>query len=125
MLRSVVEASGYEVVVATGNWIPKELTLIARKSDHEPPTPVIGVISDNIAGVQHRLDWVVTLGQQTHLLAAQHTLGIFGTSIAATWLQEELQGAAAFLWMKTRAVLDRHSWVGRFCNLTTSRLAIM
>jgi hypothetical protein len=36
------------------------------------------------------------LGQQTRALAAKNALGLFGTSIAATWLQEELQGGAAF-----------------------------
>jgi hypothetical protein len=39
---------------------------------------------------------VVALGQHTRALASKDPLGVFGTSIAATWLQGELHGKAAF-----------------------------
>jgi hypothetical protein len=42
------------------------------------------------------LEWVVALGQEIRALASKNPLGVFGTSIAATWLQGELQGEAAF-----------------------------
>lgn len=95
-LHDVVVAGGYDVVAMADDWIAKELTLIARKPAPELPPRSNANAVDNVAAVQDRVDWVVTLGQQTRALAAQNALGLFGTSIAATWLQEELHGEAAF-----------------------------
>lgn len=95
-LREVVAAGGYDVVVTADDWIAKELTLIARKPAHELPARVRANAVDNTAAVRDRVEWVVTLGQHIRALAAKNELGVFGTSIAATWLQEELHGEAAF-----------------------------
>lgn len=95
-LRDVVAAGGYDVVVTADDWIAKELTLIARKPAHELSPRSNTNAVDNLVAVQDRVEWVVMLGQQTRALAAQNALGLFGTSIAATWMQEELQGEAAF-----------------------------
>jgi SAM-dependent methyltransferase len=95
-LREVVAAGGYDAVVTAGDWIAKELTLIARKPAHELPVRVRANAVDNTAAVRDRVEWVVTLGHHVRALAAKNALGILGTSIAATWLQEELRGEAAF-----------------------------
>jgi 2-polyprenyl-3-methyl-5-hydroxy-6-metoxy-1,4-benzoquinol methylase len=95
-LHDVVVAGGYDVVVTADDWIAKELTLIARKPAHELPPQSKANAVDNVATVRDRVEWVVMLGQQTRALAAKNSLGLFGTSIAATWLQEEMHGEAAF-----------------------------
>jgi hypothetical protein len=94
-LRELVASAGYEIVVSADNWIAKELTLVARKRDQGLSNRA-NAGENNTVAVQRRVEWVVTLGQQSRLLAVTKTLGILGTSIAATWLQEELQGEAAF-----------------------------
>ena len=95
-LHDVGVAGGYDVVVTADDWIAKELTLIARKPAHElPPRSKTNAVA-NVAAVRDRLDWVMMLGHQTRELATKNALGLFGTSIAATWLQEELHGEAAF-----------------------------
>jgi 2-polyprenyl-3-methyl-5-hydroxy-6-metoxy-1,4-benzoquinol methylase len=95
-LRDVVIAAGYDVVVAADDWIAKELTLVARRSAQESPSRVRPNTSDNLVAVRRRIDWVAAFGEQIRGLAAQHAVGILGTSIAGTWVQEELRGAAAF-----------------------------
>jgi len=95
-LSEVIAASGYDVSVIANNWIAKELTVVARKTALEPPAQVKADKNDNVAAVRARVEWVVTLGRQIRALAAKNPLGVFGTSIAATWLQEELHGGAAF-----------------------------
>jgi len=95
-LHDVVVAGGYDVVLAAGDWIAKELTLIARKPAHEFPPRSKANAVDKLAAVRERVKWVMMLGQQTRALAAKNALGLFGSSIAATWLQEELHGDAAF-----------------------------
>lgn len=96
VLRDVAAASGFHVAFAVDDWIPKELTVIGRKSFGKPPSPVETNASDHLAAVERRVEWVVTLGKQVRALAAKNELGIFGTSIAATWLQGELEGRGAF-----------------------------
>lgn len=95
-LHQVVVAGGYDVLVTADDWIAKELTLIARKSVPELPPPSKASAVDNVTAVRDRVEWVVMLGQQTRALAEKNALGLFGTSIAATWLQDELRGEAAF-----------------------------
>lgn len=95
-LSEVVALGGYDVVLAANDWIAKELTVIARKPTHEKLSRTKTNTEDNIAAVQRRVEWVVTLGQHVRTLSAKNALGVFGTSIAATWLQEELDGEAAF-----------------------------
>jgi SAM-dependent methyltransferase len=94
-LRETVAAGGYDVTVTANDWIAKELTLIARKSVRDLLSRVV-TPGDNIAAVRSRLEWVVALGQEVRALASKSPLGLFGTSIAATWVQGELQGEAAF-----------------------------
>jgi len=96
ILREVVIASGYQIAFAVDDWIPKELTLVGRKSSGQPPSPGTTNAVNNIAPVERRVEWVVALGKQVRALAAKKNLGIFGTSIAGTWLQAELRGGEAF-----------------------------
>ena len=95
-LSEVVAAGGYDVALTANDWIAKELTAVARKTARERPARMKADTDDNIAAVRARVEWVVTLGRQIRALAAKNALGVFGTSIAATWLQEELHGEAAF-----------------------------
>ena len=95
-LRAVVIAAGYDVVVAADDWIAKELTVVARRSAQESPSRLRANTSDNLVAVRSRIEWVAAFGEQIRALAAQHAVGILGTSIAGTWVQEELRGAAAF-----------------------------
>jgi SAM-dependent methyltransferase len=95
-LRETVAAAGYDVALAANDWIAKELTLLARRSPRELLARVGSNPADNLAAVRRRLAWVVALGQHTRALASKDPLGVFGTSIAATWLQGELHGKAAF-----------------------------
>ena len=95
-LRETVAAGGYDVVLTANDWVAKELTLIARPSPHQVLSRVQANPADNIAAVQQRLEWVIALGKQVRTLASQHPLGVFGTSIAATWMFGELRGEVAF-----------------------------
>lgn len=95
-LRDVVIAAGYDVVIAADDWIAKELTVVVRRSAGESPPSVRRNTSDNLVAVRRRIEWVAAFGKQIRVLTAQRAVGILGTSIAGTWLQEELQGAAAF-----------------------------
>jgi len=77
----------------TGEWIPKELSIVARAlppiAERTRPRS-----EDHLSSAIHWLDTVRRDAKDV----AQHaaSFGIFGTSIAATWLFGELDGKAGF-----------------------------
>jgi SAM-dependent methyltransferase len=94
-ILQTISAAGFEVINVDEDWVPKELTLVCRKNE-------VPVLSANSAVEAARepllarmawLDGVVALAKD---LAASGPLGLFGTSIAATWLFQELAGQIAF-----------------------------
>jgi hypothetical protein len=84
---------------STTGWVPKEISLLARRrmADGEPY---------DVAGPSERDVWRRTSGYVEWLRAVMalardlvgtgKQLGIFGTSIAATWLGSQLEGSVAF-----------------------------
>lgn len=96
-LNEVVAAGGYDLALTAHDWIAKELTVIARKPTHDNPSRVKANTDDNVAAVRRRVEWVVTLGQHVRALASKDPLGVFGTSIAATWLQGSCTGSSVFV----------------------------
>lgn len=93
-LRELTASTGFEVLVATNTLIPKEITVIARKQGlHPRPTTACG---NFISEITSALDWLTKLSAGAQKIASEGQLGIFGASIAATWLQAELDGKAEF-----------------------------
>lgn len=82
-LRTVVEKAGFEVVLATCDWVSKELTLVA-KAGSVTVLPSLQDFSPAHAQVVSRLDWL----DRVRIFATRgdRSSGLFGTSIAATWI---------------------------------------
>jgi hypothetical protein len=83
------------VSVAT-DWIPKELSVVARPATAAvtmpPPVDAAAArerISDSLAWLRRTADHLRRLG-------AENALGLFGTSIAGTWLAAEAGNAISF-----------------------------
>ena len=94
-LRAVVEAAGFEIVAASRDWIPKELSVLCRRGDTSRPMPKAE--PGNVA--QWGVQWLSSVrdeGRRVREVAAGGSFGLFGSSIAATWVATELQGSAAF-----------------------------
>jgi hypothetical protein len=94
----LLQSMGYELIFVAVDWIPKELTIVARP---EPggPSPASAPVVD-VSGVRRcvedGLTWLSRLIASASELSQQGPMGLFGTSIAATWLFSELQGKVAF-----------------------------
>jgi SAM-dependent methyltransferase len=91
-IRSLLADGGFESLHVTGHWIPKELSVIARPAQSRAvreSTP-----EETLGTAVHWLEAV----RQSALELAQRggEFGLFGTSIAATWLGSELEGRIAF-----------------------------
>jgi SAM-dependent methyltransferase len=98
VLTSVVERAGYEVLFASDSVVPKELTLVARLTD-----PPVGAAPWKKSGAGVASQWVAWLETTARMARASSTriggsesFGLFGTSIAATWLASEVGAAVGF-----------------------------
>ncbi len=104
---ALLEASGFELVCLADDWVPKELSIVARNppasggsrlksSDHAFPAEGSPLENSLLDCAGQRILWLKEIAGSVRDLAAKHQIGLFGTSIAATWLQGELDGAAHY-----------------------------
>lgn len=96
---SVVRAlasAGYEIVAVAEDWIPKELSVVARPANAAvapPPAAEAATARERIAG---SVAWLRQTADRLRGLVAAGPVGLFGTSIAGTWLAAEVDDAIAF-----------------------------
>jgi hypothetical protein len=92
-IEKLLADAGFRSLHVTGEWIPKELSVVARAlppiAERMPPEQ-----EDHLRAALRWLD-AVRRDAQDRARRSAH-FGIFGTSIAATWLFSELEGKAAF-----------------------------
>lgn len=94
-LRWVVESAGYQVLALANNCVAKELTLLARASPTaSKATPAPNSPHSDIGHAERHLLWLDQLLEQAKSLDGE--VGLFGTSISATWLAKELEGRVSF-----------------------------
>ncbi len=95
-LRGLVEAAGFEAVVATNKWVQKEVTIVARPTKNIARQSMVLPVDD----MEKTLDGIKYLYRvlEKALEAAEgcENFGIFGTSIAATWLASHLGDKVKF-----------------------------
>jgi D,D-heptose 1,7-bisphosphate phosphatase len=95
-LTTLLHNASYETFAMTSDWIPKEITAIARKRNQpQQPNPPSADPLALTAVVQH-LAWLRTVVNKARQWAAMKNFGLFGTSIAATWLFSELEDLVHF-----------------------------
>jgi 2-polyprenyl-3-methyl-5-hydroxy-6-metoxy-1,4-benzoquinol methylase len=120
---TLLQRAGFDVLQTAEDWVPKELTLVARRplwsagacsrfsSSDDMRTdssaavgPVGGADVLKSGGkpshskdcVAARLEWLAEISAAARELATKRNIGLFGTSIAGTWLFAELEGRAGF-----------------------------
>lgn len=89
MLANVAAAAGYEVLQATNSWVPKEISVVARRSPlSRPADPRSAPLqeAEQVLGGWRTLQRILA---QVEPLARSQEFGVFGTAIAATWLEAQ------------------------------------
>ena len=98
-LAPLVERSGYRVLATALDWVPKELTVLARRSalPGRAETQKLASILDSPFNLAVKsLNWLESVVQAASECSATGNFGLFGTSIAATWLFGELENSVSF-----------------------------
>ena len=89
-LLAVAAQSGASALHLSQSWVVKELSLVVG---HGQPVPAEG--PDAISAAD-QVDWLSQVAAMCRDAAGHRKLGIFGTSIIATWLRSELGRAPDF-----------------------------
>lgn len=95
MTRALV-AAGFEIVSVAEDWIPKELSIVAR-----PATGRVAALppidpADVRTRVAVSIKWLGQMADRLRDLGSTGPLGLFGTSIAGTWLAAEAGDRVVF-----------------------------
>lgn len=95
-LARALASAGFEIVSVAEDWIPKELSVVARAA----PAAVSATSAGDPAGARKRvavgIAWLRGTADRLRALGAAEPVGLFGTSIAGTWLAAEASDAVAF-----------------------------
>jgi SAM-dependent methyltransferase len=88
----VLSQAGFASLVSSDTWVVKELSLLARRGDAGPPVP-----EASLERVEKAIRWLQLVAKTAKEMSSQNrSFGIFGTSIAATWLAAELDNPPRF-----------------------------
>lgn len=98
-LGQVIQQAGLGVQDVHRGLIAKELTAVATtQADDADPTQDVtaGEIKADVSASREALGWLSDFASQAKTLASRGKVGVFGTSIAGTWLGSVLGDAVVF-----------------------------
>lgn len=93
-LEYAMRLAGFESIIATDAWVPKQVSVVARAVGGMAAEPV-GADEMRRLCTGH-LNWLQQVQAQAAELAAGHELGVLGTAVAGTWLANTLNGGIDF-----------------------------
>jgi len=94
-IRTLTETAGFQIEIIEDQWIPKELSVLARNT---PPFFHSTTPNYSARFLHQRAAWLFSVAAHARsIMESSPHFGIFGTSIAATWMLGELAFQPAFL----------------------------
>lgn len=94
-LEDCLRRAGYEVLSLATDWIPREMSVVAR-----PAMGPVSILQEQVTDVRTRisdaLSWLHRAAESVHTLGANGRLGVFGTSIAGTWLASQAADSVGY-----------------------------
>jgi SAM-dependent methyltransferase len=104
-VRSLLTRAGFNVNFVETTWVSKELSIVAR---HLPPNP-LSEPAQPVPPLSYILDWLMSVIEHAQAVANQSkNFGIFGTSIASTWLFNEIGCSVNFFVDEDTNRIGRH-----------------
>jgi SAM-dependent methyltransferase len=94
-LQHLVDRSRYQTELIDDTLVPKELTLIAVKNDGPRAAPGLPVLMEP-RPVEDAIGWLSSVAVLGRRLADGGNFGIFGTSIAASWIFGSIENGIEF-----------------------------
>lgn len=94
-LGRMLEHAGFSVEVVKTDWINKEISILALVRDRHVPWPYTDT-DEIVSQTQYGVAWLENMLRHSEKCALGKQFGIFGTSVAATWLAGGLGDAVKF-----------------------------
>jgi 2-polyprenyl-3-methyl-5-hydroxy-6-metoxy-1,4-benzoquinol methylase len=94
-LAYLTARAGFGIETTRTDWINKEISMLAP-ADSQRPEPVHDDPAQTIAKIQANVAWLNGMLEHARRSAEGGEFGIFGTSVAATWLASGLGDAVKF-----------------------------
>lgn len=97
-IKNLLERYGFEIILASTDIVPKEMTILARKNVVSKTMLSVSetVLEDSRRGLLSAIAWLKENIACASRIAHHDELGIFGTSISGTWLYNEIPDQIAF-----------------------------
>lgn len=95
-MTRALAAAGFEIASAAEDWIPKELSIVAQPAHGREAPPRASDAAAARARIAGSISWLRQTAQELHDLGSTGRTGLFGTSIAGTWLASEVGERVAF-----------------------------
>lgn len=92
-LKQMVERVGFKVIKVTNDWVTKEISLIATKDKDyfENNDESCCSLSHNINKIKDQISWLSKVVEKgKNLSIKKEKFGLFGSSVASTWLAGEI-----------------------------------
>jgi SAM-dependent methyltransferase len=94
-LRHMLKHAGFDVEIAAIDWINKEISVLAIASDKQANKAKEDA-EGAIVATQEGIVWLQSMLEGSRVSALSKVFGIFGTSVAATWLASSLGDSVQF-----------------------------
>ena len=95
-LSAAVARAGFEVLQASDAWVAKEISLLARKPEKQPESNVCGCSAEEAESTFRNWEFLQSIAAKAAEPKRADGFGIFGTSIAATWLDTQTSRVCSF-----------------------------
>lgn len=96
-LEMVVNASGWSAEGVSEDWVPKELSLVARNRGAGASGATSLNYLEEVQALQAAIDWLTSTADAAKRTAADsRNFGLFGSAIAATWLYQAVGDRVRF-----------------------------
>lgn len=96
-VEALIQSAGFEVISVATDWVPKELTVVACKTEHQQEKDDVQVSTSHSFDLTIKcVQWLRSVTTAAHERSTMGTFGLLGTSIAATWLVSELEDSVSF-----------------------------
>jgi trans-aconitate methyltransferase len=96
-LQMVVNASGWTAEAAREDWVPKELSLVARNGDQDAVAVTRLDYLVEKEALHSAVRWLAAvMGEAQQVASGSANFGLFGSAIAATWLYQGMSDRVRF-----------------------------
>jgi 2-polyprenyl-3-methyl-5-hydroxy-6-metoxy-1,4-benzoquinol methylase len=95
-LVRMMAAGGYSTDAVSTEWVGKEISLLARTDTGAAPLRGGDAAQDTLARIERHVAWLEAMLADARERSRGREFGIFGTSVAATWLAGGLGDAVNF-----------------------------